>query len=69
MLILHDFRIDVRNIHVAHAGFEIFSMTNLMVQVKGDSVETYLSGLNLSSFNFNIDSIKELVVEVLKFVN
>jgi hypothetical protein len=65
LIILHDILIDLRNKHVAHAGSEIFSLNNLVAQVEDTSICTYLSGINLSSFNFNIKFIEELVKEVL----
>ena len=63
---LHGTLIDIRNKHVAHAGSELFSVTNLVTQFDDNSSEIFLSGLSLSSFNFNINSIIDLVKEVLK---
>ncbi|MBU0696675.1 MAG: hypothetical protein KKE39_09165 [Bacteroidetes bacterium] len=65
-IVLHDVLIDIRNKHVAHAGSEIFSLSNLVMQFDESTANTFLSGLSLSSFNFNIESIEELVKDVLK---
>lgn len=65
-IVLHDFLIDLRNNHVAHAGSKKFSVSNLVAQISDSSVNIFLSGLSLSSFNYNIDGIEELIYEVLK---